>query len=101
MAKTFNIDGYKVFCPPHFTTGPRGKEAGVITLVAKDIAIYAIERPDLNNKEDSATFYVKYIKRETRKNLKDHCIVYLKEGNKTIYFKRILRISIFSLSNNG
>ena len=53
MAKTFNIDGYKVFCPPHFTTGPRGKEAGVITLVAKDIAIYAIERPDLNNKEDT------------------------------------------------
>ena len=53
MAKTFNIDGYKVFCPPHFTTGPRGKEAGVITLVANDIAIYAIERPDLNNKEDT------------------------------------------------
>ena len=34
MAKTFNIDGYKVFCPPHFTTGPRGKEAGLITLVS-------------------------------------------------------------------
>ena len=42
-----------MFCPPHFTTGPRGKEAGVITLVANDVAIYAIERPDLNNKEDT------------------------------------------------
>ena len=44
----------------------------------------------LNNKEDSATFYVKYIEREKRKHMNDHCIVYLKENKKRIYYKRIL-----------
>ena len=44
----------------------------------------------LNNNEDSATFYVKYIEREKRKHMNDHCIVYLKENKKRIYYKRTL-----------
>ena len=42
----------------------------------------------LKHREDSATFYVKYLARNSRKNLNDHCIVYLKEGSKKIFFKR-------------
>ena len=53
IAETFNIEGYTVFCPPSFTTGPKGKEAGLIVLVSNDVAIYTSARPDLNNKTDT------------------------------------------------
>ena len=36
--KIFNIEGFTVFCPPPFTTGPKGKEAGAVILVSNDIA---------------------------------------------------------------
>ena len=53
MAKTFNIEGYTVYCPPSFTTGPKGKEAGLIMLVSNDIASSIILRHDLNNEVDT------------------------------------------------
>ena len=53
IAKTFNIDGYTVYCPPSFTTGPKGKEAGLILLVSNDISSSIILRHDLNNEVDT------------------------------------------------
>ena len=53
IAKTFNVEGFTAFCPPPFTTGPKGKEAGLVILVSNDIAISTIARPDLNNKVDT------------------------------------------------
>ena len=52
IAKTFNIEGFTVFCPPPFTTGPRGKEAGLIILVSNEIATCTFARSDIK-KEDS------------------------------------------------
>ena len=53
IAETFNIEGYTAFGPPSFTTGPKGKEAGLVILVSNDIAMYTIARPDINNKVDT------------------------------------------------
>ena len=53
LAKTFNMEGFTAFCPPPFTTGPIGKEAGLVILVSNDIASSIILRHDLNNKVDT------------------------------------------------
>ena len=53
IAKIFNIEGYTVFCPPPFTTGPTGKEAGLVILVLNDIAVSTIASSDINNMVDT------------------------------------------------
>ena len=53
IAKTFCIEGYTVFCPPTFTTGPKGKEAGLVMLVSNEIAKSITIRHDLNNEVDT------------------------------------------------
>ena len=53
IAKTCNIEGYKLFCPPSSTTGPKGKECGVIIFVSNEFAISTIPRPDINDKADT------------------------------------------------
>ena len=45
LAKTYNFEGYSVFCPPTYTTGPKGKEAGLIILVSNDITYIEVSIP--------------------------------------------------------
>ena len=67
MAKTFNIDGYRVYCTPSFTTGPKGKEAGLVTLVSNDIASSIIIKHDINNKVDTIPTLWIQLKYQNRK----------------------------------
>ena len=58
IASIFNIEGYSVICASPFTTGPRGKEAGLIILVSNDIATYTIARSDIHDKSDTISTIV-------------------------------------------
>ena len=53
VAKAFSVEGFTVFCPPTYTTGPKGKEAGLIILVSNDITSFTVTRQDLNGKADT------------------------------------------------
>ena len=58
IAKSFSVEGYIVFCPSSTTTGPRGKEAGLIILVSNDVATFTIAGSDISKSDSILTIWL-------------------------------------------
>ena len=58
IAKSFSVEGYIVFCPSSTTTGPRGKEAGLIILVSNDVATFTIAGSDISKSDSIPTIWI-------------------------------------------
>ena len=58
IAKSFSVEGYIVFCPSSTTTGPRGKEGGLIILVSNDVATFTIAGSDISKSDSILTIWL-------------------------------------------
>ena len=61
-ASTTHMEGWKAFCPPESVTGPQNKEAGVIMMVANELASVSKKRPDINGNDSVQTVWTEFTK---------------------------------------